>query len=117
VDANGEYERIIHGKLVSTLFKSSSHSWLGCFENYLRVRYHDHALRKPNIMADWFHWFEKMYHHASAQYHNELYGYLAYPIIAVHPLFAGSIYQRIEYPRAFYEASNELGIYAHRLTL
>ncbi|RKP06814.1 P-loop containing nucleoside triphosphate hydrolase protein, partial [Thamnocephalis sphaerospora] len=89
VNASGDYERIMYG----------------CFENYLRVRYHDHALRKPNIMSEWFHWFESMNHGIVAQHRNELYAYLAYPAVAVHPLFAGSMYQRIEYPKPFYEVS------------
>ncbi|KAI9598811.1 hypothetical protein BDF19DRAFT_431474 [Syncephalis fuscata] len=87
IEANGEYERIIDG----------------CFENYPNVRYHDHAMKKPVMIAQWFHLFEKLHSGATgAQHHTELYPYLSYPAIAIHPLFAGSIHQSIAYPKTMY---------------
>ena len=79
---------------------------LGCFGNYPSVQYHDHAMKKPVMIAQWFHLFEQLHSNATGgKHHTELYPYLAYPAVAIHPLFAGSIHQVIAYPKDMYSVS------------
>jgi hypothetical protein len=67
-------------------------------------------MSKPTVMSHWFHWFEQVHGAVAIRHLNELYAYLAYPAVAVHPLFAGSIHQQLVYPKAIYSVG-----YCHRV--
>ncbi|KAI8055842.1 hypothetical protein BDF22DRAFT_672478 [Syncephalis plumigaleata] len=98
IQANGNYERIIDG----------------CFENYPLVRYHDHAMKKPVLISQWFDVFERLYKYTVTSSHStELYPYLAYPAVAIHPLFAGSVHQPIVYPKTQYTTIATLKSHEH----
>ncbi|KAG0243590.1 hypothetical protein BGW41_001801 [Actinomortierella wolfii] len=89
VHTNGEYEKLMQG----------------CFENFLRMTFHDTAMSKVVESTDWIAFYDRLNARASTQFEFELMGYIGYSLVSFHRFFAGSVKQtKIEYPRKDYEA-------------
>jgi hypothetical protein len=61
-------------------------------------------MKKPVLISQWFDVFERLHRYTVTSSHStELYPYLPYPAVAIHPLFAGSVHQPIVYPKTQYK--------------
>ncbi|KAJ3174600.1 hypothetical protein HDU87_007082 [Geranomyces variabilis] len=96
VASNGEYEKLLQG----------------CHENYLRTKIFDTArggTTTPGVeppkskieqAMDWLAFFDALNFRVNVQHAYGFSGYMAYPAVAFHKLFAGTARVRCEYPRA-----------------
>ncbi|KAJ3163636.1 hypothetical protein HDU86_000222 [Geranomyces michiganensis] len=95
VTSNGEYEKLLQG----------------CHENYLRTKIFDTARvstapgveppkSKIEQAMDWLAIFDALNYRVNVQHVYGLSGYMPYPAVAFHKLFAGTARVRCEYPRA-----------------
>ena len=82
IDRNGDYQKLL----------------MGCFENYLQVKYHDNNFSKVLQISEWINFLDQIQNEV-----EYLYGSVA--IIQFHLLFSGSVKQKIKYPRQDYESS------------
>lgn len=78
---------------------------LGCFENYPSMVFHDVAMSKVVECGDWLAFYDQLNARVSSNFEYEVGGYIAYALVNFHRFFAGSVRQKIEYPRKDYEAS------------
>ncbi|KAJ1986364.1 Chromosome transmission fidelity protein 18 [Dimargaris cristalligena] len=92
--ASGEYDKLIQG----------------CFENYLRLRFHDSYFQKIVQTGDWFAYYDllnaKLYSTGgSSQGKDALLGYMPYSLMFAHSAMANPFAQNHEwsYPRVDYE--------------
>ncbi|KAJ3153578.1 hypothetical protein HDU89_000620 [Geranomyces variabilis] len=97
ISSNGEYEKLLQG----------------CHENYLRTKIFDTARggsttapgmeppkSKIEQAMDWLAFFDALNFRVNVQHAYGFSGYMAYPAVAFHKLFAGTARVRCEYPRA-----------------
>jgi chromosome transmission fidelity protein 18 len=61
--------------------------------------YHDALLDKPNKAMEWLHMHDQLESFARRHGNYDLTGYMPYSIVAMHPMFAGSVQQHIDYPK------------------
>ena len=87
VQTNGDYDKLMQG----------------CFENYPTMTFHDTAMSKVVECGDWLAFFDQLNTRVSTNFEYEVGGYMAYALVAFHRFFAGSVRQKIEYPRKDYE--------------
>ncbi|KAG0266796.1 hypothetical protein BG011_000848 [Mortierella polycephala] len=88
IQANGDYEKLMQG----------------CFENYPSMVFHDVAMGKIVECGDWLAFYDQLNTKVSTNFEYEVGGYIAYTIVNFHRFFAGSVRQKIEYPRKDYES-------------
>ncbi|KAF9576690.1 hypothetical protein EC968_005463 [Mortierella alpina] len=88
IHTNGEYDKLVQG----------------CFENYPSMVFHDVAMSKVVECGDWLAFYDQLNARVSANFEYEVGGYIAYALVNFHRFFAGSVRQKIEYPRKDYES-------------
>ncbi|KAF9191281.1 hypothetical protein BGZ50_009496 [Haplosporangium sp. Z 11] len=88
IQTNGDYEKLMQG----------------CFENYPSMVFHDVAMSKVVECGDWLAFYDQLNTKVSTNFEYEVGGYIAYTIVNFHRFFAGSVRQKIEYPRKDYES-------------
>ncbi|KAF9970340.1 hypothetical protein BGZ73_006953 [Actinomortierella ambigua] len=89
IQTNGEYDKLMQG----------------CFENFLRMTFHDTAMSKVVESTEWIAFYDKLSARISSQFEYELQGYVGYSLVSFHRYFAGSVkQQKLEYPRKDYES-------------
>ncbi|KAG0259775.1 hypothetical protein DFQ27_003895 [Actinomortierella ambigua] len=89
IHTNGEYDKLMHG----------------CFENFLRMTFHDTAMSKVVENTDWIAFYDQLNGRVMSQFEYELLGYVGYALVNFHRYFAGSVkQQKLEYPRKDYES-------------
>ncbi|KAG0275592.1 hypothetical protein BGZ95_008609 [Linnemannia exigua] len=88
VQNNGDYDKLMQG----------------CFENYPTMIFHDVAMSKVVEMTEWLAFYDQLNYKVSANFEYEVGGYMAYALASFHRFFAGSVRQKIEYPRKDYES-------------
>ncbi|KAG0219745.1 hypothetical protein BGX33_001062 [Mortierella sp. NVP41] len=88
IQTNGDYDKLMQG----------------CFENYPTMVFHDVAMSKVVEMTDWVAFYDQLNYKVSSNFEYEVGGYMAYALASFHRFFAGSVRQKIEYPRKDYEA-------------
>ncbi|KAG0053134.1 hypothetical protein BGZ83_001606 [Gryganskiella cystojenkinii] len=88
VQTNGDYDKLMQG----------------CFENYPTMTFHDTAMSKVVDNGDWLAFYDQLNTRVSSNFEYEVGGYMAYALVSFHRFFAGSVRQKIEYPRKDYEA-------------
>jgi chromosome transmission fidelity protein 18 len=87
VQSNPEYDKLMQG----------------CFENYTAMQFNDSQLTKCVVIGDWMEFYDMLMLRMNAHQQYDLLAYVPYALIAFHPLFAGSISQRIAFPKSDYE--------------
>ncbi|KAF9938682.1 hypothetical protein BGZ67_010582 [Mortierella alpina] len=88
IHTNGEYDKLVQG----------------CFENYPSMVFHDVAMSKVVECGDWLAFYDQLNARVSTNFEYEVGGYIAYALVNFHRFFAGSVRQKIEYPRKDYES-------------
>ncbi|KAF9129908.1 hypothetical protein BGW39_003643 [Mortierella sp. 14UC] len=88
VQNNGDYDKLMQG----------------CFENYPTMIFHDVAMSKVVEMTEWLAFYDQLNYRVSSNFEYEVGGYMAYALASFHRFFAGSVRQKIEYPRKDYES-------------
>ncbi|KAF9962640.1 hypothetical protein BGZ72_000060 [Mortierella alpina] len=88
IHTNGEYDKLVQG----------------CFENYPSMVFHDVAMSKVVECGDWLAFYDQLNARVSSNFEYEVGGYIAYALVNFHRFFAGSVRQKIEYPRKDYES-------------
>ena len=71
--------------------------------------FHDVAMGKVVEMTEWLAFYDQLNFKVSSNFEYEVGGYMAYALACFHRFFAGSVRQKIEYPRKDYEVTNEHG--------
>ncbi|KAG0282220.1 hypothetical protein BGZ96_000726 [Linnemannia gamsii] len=88
IQTNGDYDKLVQG----------------CFENYPTMIFHDVAMSKVVENTEWLAFYDQLNYKVSANFEYEVGGYMAYALASFHRFFAGSVRQKIEYPRKDYES-------------
>ncbi|KAG0222039.1 hypothetical protein BGX31_009398 [Mortierella sp. GBA43] len=88
IQTNGDYDKLMQG----------------CFENYPTMIFHDVAMSKVVECGDWLAFYDQLNGKVSSNFEYEVGGYIAYALVNFHRFFAGSVRQKIEYPRKDYES-------------
>ncbi|KAG0199946.1 hypothetical protein BGX28_006874 [Mortierella sp. GBA30] len=88
IQTNGDYDKLVQG----------------CFENYPSMIFHDVAMSKVVECGEWLAFYDQLNTKVSSNFEYEVGGYIAYALVNFHRFFAGSVRQKIEYPRKDYEA-------------
>ncbi|KAF9546441.1 hypothetical protein EC957_009790 [Mortierella hygrophila] len=88
IQTNGDYDKLMQG----------------CFENYPTMIFHDVAMNKVVENTEWLAFYDQLNFKVSANFEYEVGGYMAYALANYHRYFAGSVRQKIEYPRKDYES-------------
>ncbi|KAI1316192.1 hypothetical protein EDD11_010364 [Mortierella claussenii] len=88
IQTNGDYEKLMQG----------------CFENYPNMIFHDVAMSKIIECGDWLAFYDQLNAKITTNFEYEVGGYVAYALVNFHRFFAGSVRQKIEYPRTDYES-------------
>lgn len=88
IQTNGDYDKLMQG----------------CFENYPTMIFHDVAMNKVVENTEWLAFYDQLNFKVSANFEYEVGGYMAYALASYHRFFAGSVRQKIEYPRKDYES-------------
>ncbi|KAF9904497.1 hypothetical protein EC991_002657 [Linnemannia zychae] len=88
IQNNGDYDKLMQG----------------CFENYPTMIFHDVAMGKVVEMTEWLAFYDQLNYKVSSNFEYEVGGYMAYALTSFHRFFAGSVRQKIEYPRKDYES-------------
>ncbi|KAG9063033.1 hypothetical protein KI688_004633 [Linnemannia hyalina] len=88
VQTNGDYDKLMQG----------------CFENYPTMIFHDVAMNKVVENTEWLAFYDQLNFKVTANFEYEVGGYMAYALANYHRFFAGSVRQKIEYPRKDYES-------------
>ncbi|KAI8597020.1 hypothetical protein EDD21DRAFT_386544 [Dissophora ornata] len=88
IQTNGDYEKLMQG----------------CFENYPTMIFHDVAMSKVVECGDWLAFYDQLNARITSNFEYEVGGYTAYALVSFHRFFAGSVRQKIEYPRKDYES-------------
>ncbi|KAH7046343.1 hypothetical protein BKA57DRAFT_466280 [Linnemannia elongata] len=88
IQTNGDYDKLMQG----------------CFENYPTMIFHDVAMNKVVENTEWLAFYDQLNFKVSANFEYEVGGYMAYALANYHRFFAGSVRQKIEYPRKDYES-------------
>ncbi|KAG0089852.1 hypothetical protein BGZ93_002556 [Podila epicladia] len=88
VHTNGDYDKLMQG----------------CFENYTAMTFHDTAMSKVVENGEWLSFYDQLNTKVTANFEYEVGGYIAYALVNFHRFFAGSVRQKIEYPRKDYES-------------
>ncbi|KAF9133537.1 hypothetical protein BGX30_012241 [Mortierella sp. GBA39] len=88
IQTNGDYDKLMQG----------------CFENYPTMVFHDVAMNKVVENTEWLAFYDQLNFKVSANFEYEVGGYMAYALANYHRFFAGSVRQKIEYPRKDYES-------------
>ncbi|KAG0333301.1 hypothetical protein BG004_000897 [Podila humilis] len=88
VQTNNDYEKLMQG----------------CFENYPTMTFHDTAMSKVVENGEWLRFYDLLNSKISTNFEYELGGYVGYTLVSFHRFFAGSVRQKIEYPRKDYES-------------
>ncbi|KAF9115488.1 hypothetical protein BGX27_007617 [Mortierella sp. AM989] len=88
IQTNGDYDKLIQG----------------CFENYPTMNFHDVAMSKVVECGDWLAFYDQLNSKITSNFEYEIGGYVAYALVNFHRFFAGSVRQKIEYPRKDYES-------------
>lgn len=65
--------------------------------------FHDVAMNKVVENTEWLAFYDQLNFKVSANFEYEVGGYMAYALANYHRFFAGSVRQKIEYPRKDYE--------------
>lgn len=65
--------------------------------------FHDVAMSKVVENTEWLAFYDQLNFKVSANFEYEVGGYMAYALASFHRFFAGSVRQKIEYPRKDYE--------------
>lgn len=92
VHTNGDYDKLMQG----------------CFENYPNMSFHDTAMSKVVENGEWLAFYDQLNNRVSSNFEYEVGGYMAYALVNFHRFFAGSVRQKIEYPRKDYEVTGML---------
>ncbi|KAF9438710.1 hypothetical protein BGZ76_005655 [Entomortierella beljakovae] len=66
--------------------------------------FHDVALSKVVDCMEWLSFYDQLNYKVSSNFEYEVGGYMAYALVNFHRFFAGSVRQKIEYPRKDYES-------------
>ncbi|KAI7825988.1 P-loop containing nucleoside triphosphate hydrolase protein [Gamsiella multidivaricata] len=88
IQTNGDYEKLMQG----------------CFENFPTMVFHDVAMSKVVECGEWLAFYDQLNSRITSNFEYEVGGYLPYALVNFHRLFAGSVRQKIEYPRKDYES-------------
>ncbi|KAF8984494.1 hypothetical protein BGZ46_007861 [Entomortierella lignicola] len=88
IQTNGDYDKLLQG----------------CFENFPAMIFHDVAMSKVVECMDWLAFYDKLNSKITSNFEYEVGGYVAYALVNFHRFFAGSVRQKIEYPRKDYES-------------
>ncbi|KAF9361013.1 hypothetical protein BGX26_006565 [Mortierella sp. AD094] len=88
IQTNGDYDKLIQG----------------CFENFPTMIFHDVAMSKVVECTDWLAFYDQLNSKITSNFEYEVGGYIAYALVNFHRFFAGSVRQKIEYPRKDYES-------------
>ncbi|KFH68850.1 hypothetical protein MVEG_05654 [Podila verticillata NRRL 6337] len=88
IHTNGDYDKLMQG----------------CFENYPTMTFHDTAMSKVVENGEWLSFYDQLNTRVTANFEYEVGGYIAYSLVNFHRFFAGSVRQKIEYPRKDYES-------------
>ncbi|KAG0011566.1 hypothetical protein BGZ80_000592 [Entomortierella chlamydospora] len=88
IQTNGDYEKLMQG----------------CFENFPTMIFHDVAMSKVVECTDWLAFYDQLNSKITSNFEYEVGGYVAYTLVNFHRFFAGSVRQKIEYPRKDYES-------------
>lgn len=70
--------------------------------------FHDVAMNKVVENTEWLAFYDQLNFKVSANFEYEVGGYMAYALANYHRFFAGSVRQKIEYPRKDYEVIKKL---------
>jgi chromosome transmission fidelity protein 18 len=65
--------------------------------------FHDVAMEKVVECTTWLEFYDKLNFKVSSNFEYEVGGYIAFVLVNFHRFFAGSVKQKIEYPRKDYE--------------
>ncbi|CAG8480683.1 7964_t:CDS:10 [Ambispora leptoticha] len=80
---------------------------MGCFENYLKMKFHDTACIKLMEASQWMIFYDQLNTKINTRQEFSFLSYLPYPLISFHRFFAGSVKPRLEYSKIDYETSLE----------
>lgn len=67
------------------------------------MTFHDTAMSKVVENGEWLSFYDQLNTKLTANFEYEVGGYVAYTLVNFHRFFAGSVRQKIEYPRKDYE--------------
>lgn len=67
------------------------------------MTFHDTAMSKVVENGEWLSFYDQLNTKVTANFEYEVGGYIAYALVNFHRFFAGSVRQKIEYPRKDYE--------------
>ncbi|KAG9288031.1 hypothetical protein G9A89_017626 [Geosiphon pyriformis] len=87
INTNPEYEKLMQG----------------CFENYLKMKFHDTACIKLLEANKWIHFYDQLNYRINSNQEQGLRAYLPFPLINFHRFFAGSLKPRLNFPKTDYE--------------
>ncbi|KAJ1923156.1 Chromosome transmission fidelity protein 18 [Tieghemiomyces parasiticus] len=103
------YRREYLAKLAADIRACNEHDKLvmGCFENYLRLRFHDAYLTKVVQVGDWLAFYDRLNRGSGGGGGSTmaLNGYLSYPLLFFHSALANPFVRNLDfpYPRVDYE--------------
>lgn len=89
--------------ILSKLTMSMIIGRIGCFENYPTMIFHDVAMSKVVECGEWLAFYDQLNSKITSNFEYEVGGYMPYVLVNFHRFFAGSVRQKIEYPRKDYE--------------
>lgn len=72
--------------------------------------FHDVAMSKVVECGEWLGFYDQLNARITSNFEYEVGGYIPYTLVNFHRYFAGSVRQKIEYPRRDYEVTD--GFYA-----
>lgn len=72
------------------------------------MTFHDTAMSKVVENGEWLSFYDQLNTRVTANFEYEVGGYIAYTLVNFHRFFAGSVRQKIEYPRKDYEVRPSL---------